>query len=77
MKRLVALLFLWAGTSLAQSPFDGTWITNWNTVQFAATQTEYLAANGKIQCTGWTARPHRSFGKAGQSKYRGTDRETR
>jgi hypothetical protein len=29
-KKLFALLSSWAGTSFAQSLFDGTWITNWD-----------------------------------------------
>ncbi len=55
MKKLLVLLFLWAGTSFAQSPFEGTWITNRDTVQLRDKQTEYLGAKGMMQCVGCTA----------------------
>jgi hypothetical protein len=52
MRRLVLLLTLWAGTSLAQSPFDGTWIIESGPMTAPAKPEIYLLANGVFRKTG-------------------------
>lgn len=49
MKTLLALLLLSPIASLAQSPFDGTWIIDSNKAQLPEKPAEYLLANGKFQ----------------------------
>ena len=55
MNKLLALFFLSAGTTPAQSPFDGTWIINWDTIQLPAKVSEYRLTAGMIHCVGCTA----------------------
>jgi len=52
MKTLLALLLLSPIASLAQSPFDGTWIIDSNKTQLPQKSAEYLLANGKFQWAG-------------------------
>jgi hypothetical protein len=52
MKTLLALLLLSPTASLAQSPFDGTWIIDSNKTQLPEKPAEYLLANGKFQWVG-------------------------
>ena len=48
----MALLLLWAGTSFAQSPFDGTWIINTDTAQLPQKPAVYLLAKGMFRREG-------------------------
>jgi hypothetical protein len=49
MKVLLAVLLLSPVASLAQNPFDGTWIIDSNTTQLPQKPTVYLLAKGKFQ----------------------------
>jgi hypothetical protein len=52
MKTLLALLLLSPVASLAQSPFDGTWIIDSNTTQLPQKPAEYLLAKGMFRWAG-------------------------
>jgi len=57
MKKLLLLLFLSPAASLAQSPFDGTWIIDANTVQLPEKSAVYLLAKGTLRCSDCFASP--------------------
>lgn len=59
MKTLFVLLLLSPIASLAQSPFDGTWIIDSNKTQLPQKPTEYLLSKGKFQ---WAGREIRADG---------------
>ena len=55
MRGLLLLSFLWAGTAFAQSPFDGTWMIDSNSMTVSEKPAVYLVADGMIHglgCTG-------------------------
>jgi len=54
MKGLPLLLVLRAGTSFAQSPFDGTWIIDSDSTTVSEKPVVYLVAKGMIRCLGCT-----------------------
>jgi hypothetical protein len=54
MKGLLLLLILWAGTSLAQSPFDGTWMIDSESMTVPEKPVVYLVAKGMIRGVGCT-----------------------
>src|SRR6266478_6560404 len=49
MKGLPILLILWAGTSFAQSPFDGTWMIDSDSMTVPEKLVVYLVADGMIR----------------------------
>jgi len=55
MKTILALLLLSPITSLAQSPFDGTWIIDTSTNQPSQKLTLYSLANGQFRGPDWAA----------------------
>ena len=52
MKILLALLLLLPAASLAQSPFNGTWIIDTNTTQLPQKPAVYLLAKGTFRLAG-------------------------
>lgn len=52
MRGLGLLLTLWAGTSFAQSPFDGTWLIESGPITAPGKPEIYLLANGVFRGTG-------------------------
>lgn len=50
MKKLLALLLFAPSMLLAQSPFDGTWMTKLDTAQFPKKPDKYLIDNGTYHC---------------------------
>src|SRR5882672_1968365 len=48
----ILLLMLWAGTSFAQSPFDGTWMTDSDSITVPEKPAVYLVAKGMIRGVG-------------------------
>jgi hypothetical protein len=55
MKKLLLLLLLSTGATLAQSPFDGTWIIQSDPSQMPQNPVEYVLANGMFRCSGCIA----------------------
>jgi hypothetical protein len=51
MKKLLALLLLSPAMLLAQSPFDGTWMTKLDTAQFPKKPNSYLLNKGMYECS--------------------------
>jgi len=51
MKALLILLLLSPAAAFAQSPFDGTWLVNSDTVQLSQKPAVYLLAQGKFRCS--------------------------
>lgn len=51
MKKLLALLLLSPAMLLAQSPFDGTWMTKLDTAQFPKKPNRYLLNKGMYECS--------------------------
>jgi hypothetical protein len=49
-KLLVALVLLASATLLAQSPFDGTWMTKLDTAKFPAKPDQYSLKNNMYEC---------------------------
>jgi len=54
MRGLLLLSFLWAGTAFAQSPFDGTWMIDSNSMTVSEKPAVYLVADGMIHGLGRT-----------------------
>jgi hypothetical protein len=54
MKGLPILVILWAGTSFAQSPFDGTWMIDSDSLTVPGKPAVYLISKGMIHCIGCT-----------------------
>jgi len=52
MKKHLVLLLLSPAVSLAQSPFDGTWITDTNTMQLPQKPVVYLLSQGVLRWAG-------------------------
>jgi hypothetical protein len=52
MKILLGLLLLWPAATLAQSPFDGTWIIDSTTTELPQKPGKYLLAKGIFQWEG-------------------------
>jgi hypothetical protein len=52
MKGLLVLLMLWAATAFAQSPFDGTWMIDSDSMTVAEKPSVYLIAKGMIRGVG-------------------------
>jgi hypothetical protein len=57
MKKLVVLMLLSPAASLAQSPFDGTWIIDTNTAQLPEKPIVYFLAKGVLRCSDCFASP--------------------
>lgn len=51
MKTFFAVLLLWPGVLLAQSPFDGTWVTRLETIQLPQKPESYSLQNGDYECS--------------------------
>jgi hypothetical protein len=51
MKFRFLILLLWPSALLAQSPFDGTWVANLESVQFSNRPEAYLLQNGMYACS--------------------------
>ena len=49
---LILLLMLWAGTSFAQSPFDGAWMIDSDSITVPEKPAVYLVAKGMIRGVG-------------------------
>lgn len=54
MKRLLVLLLLSVTVSLAQCPFDGTWVTDTSTIQLPEKPMVYFLLDGKFRGPGWS-----------------------
>jgi hypothetical protein len=52
MNGLLVLLMLWAATAFAQSPFDGTWMIDSDSMTVAEKPSVYLVAKGMIRGVG-------------------------
>jgi hypothetical protein len=55
MRKILARSLLWAGTTLPQSPFDGTWIVHADAAQLPQNRTEYVLSNSMFRCSGCIA----------------------
>jgi len=51
MKKLLALLFFVPALLFAQSPFDGTWVSDMGTAQFSKKPHTYLLEKGMFTCS--------------------------
>src|SRR5581483_8473080 len=51
MKGFLVALMLWPAALPAQSPFDGTWVTKLDTIQFPQQPETYLLQNGEYECS--------------------------
>jgi hypothetical protein len=51
MKAFFAVLLLWPAVLLAESPFDGTWVTKLETVQLPQKPEDYSLQNGDYECS--------------------------
>jgi len=51
MRMFFGVLLLWPVTLLAQSPFEGTWVANLNSVHFPKRSEVYSLRNGAYECT--------------------------
>ncbi len=51
MKIFLVVLLLWPAVLVAQSPFDGTWVTKLDTIQFPNEPENYLLQGGTYECS--------------------------